>query len=82
MTPDAFRELELKLPGKPGVYRYYDAEGQLLYVGKAKNLKKRVSSYFQKSDHTARIKLLVKKIERIEFTITNTDQDAFLWKTP
>lgn len=78
MTPEAFRELELKLPGKPGVYRYYDAEGFLLYVGKAKNLKKRVSSYFQKSDHTARIKLLVRKIDRIEFTITNTDQDAFL----
>lgn len=78
MTPEAFRNIEITLPGKPGVYRYVDAENNVLYVGKAKNLKKRVSSYFQKSDHSARIKLLIKKTARIEFTIVNSEQDAFL----
>ena len=78
MTPEAFKELETTLPAKPGVYRYYDVDGNLLYVGKAKHLRKRVSSYFQKSDHAARIKLLVRKIDRIEFTITNSEQDALL----
>lgn len=78
MDADVFRNIEITLPDKPGVYRYYDREGTLLYVGKAKNLKKRVSSYFQKTDHTARIKLMVKKIDKIEFTIVNSESDAFL----
>ncbi|MBC8045719.1 MAG: excinuclease ABC subunit C [Fimbriimonadaceae bacterium] len=78
MNPDQFKNIEITLPAKPGVYRYYDTEGKMLYVGKAKHLKKRVGSYFQKQDHSARIKLLVKKIEKIEFTIVNSEQDAFL----
>ncbi|HMV27699.1 MAG TPA: GIY-YIG nuclease family protein, partial [bacterium] len=78
MDLDAFKQIEINIPGNPGVYRYYDKEGTLLYVGKAKNLKKRVSSYFQKTDHTARIKLMVKKIAKIEFTIVNNEADAFL----
>lgn len=78
MDLDAFKQIEINLPNNPGVYRYYDKEGVLLYVGKAKNLKKRVSSYFQKTDHTARIKLMVKKIDKIEFTIVNSEADAFL----
>ena len=78
MSPETFKALELTLPSKPGVYRYYDDGGNLLYVGKAKHLRKRVSSYFSKNDISARIKLLVKKIDRIEFTITNTEQDALL----
>lgn len=78
MDAEVFRNIEITLPDKPGVYRYYDREGTLLYVGKAKNLKKRVSSYFQKTDHTARIKLMVKKIDKIEFTIVNSESDAFL----
>ncbi|HCK22388.1 MAG TPA: excinuclease ABC subunit C [Bacteroidetes bacterium] len=78
MTPEAFKAMELTLPAKPGVYRYYDETGQLLYVGKAKHLRKRVSSYFNMNDQGARIRMLVRKIERIEFTITNSEQDALL----
>lgn len=78
MDIEAFKNIEINLPNKPGVYRYYDKENNILYVGKAKNLKKRVSSYFQKTDHSARIKLMVKKINQIEFTIVNSESDAFL----
>ncbi len=78
MNLSEFNNIEIAIPHKPGIYRYYDKENKLLYVGKAKNLKKRVSSYFQKTDHTARIKLMVKQIAKIEFTIVNSEQDAFL----
>ena len=78
MDIEAFKNIEINLPNKPGVYRYYDNDNTILYVGKAKNLKKRVSSYFQKTDHSARIKLMVKKINQIEFTIVNSESDAFL----
>lgn len=78
MNLSEFNNIEIAIPHKPGIYRYYDKENKLLYVGKAKNLKKRVSSYFQKTDHTARIRLMVKQIAKIEFTIVNSEQDAFL----
>lgn len=55
------------LPDLPGVYQYYDKEGKILYIGKAKNLKKRVTSYFTKDQYeTARLKLLVKRIYQIK----------------
>jgi excinuclease ABC subunit C len=66
------------VPNQPGVYRYYNVLNELLYVGKAKDLKKRVSNYFQKADHTARIRVMVRHIHHIEFTIVDTEQDAFL----
>lgn len=66
------------IPNQPGVYRYYDEEGNILYIGKAKDLRKRVSSYFNKNDHTFRISYMVKRIHKIEFTIVDTEQDAFL----
>lgn len=67
------------LPELPGVYRYYDKEGALLYIGKAKSVKKRVSSYFNgESKHSARIKLLVKKIAVIQHTVVDTERDALL----
>jgi len=66
------------LPNKPGVYQYYDKEDKLLYVGKAKNLKKRVSSYFTKKHDNGRTRLLVKKIVAIKHIVVETETDALL----
>ncbi len=66
------------LPNKPGVYQYYDKEDKLLYVGKAKNLKKRVSSYFTKKHDNGRTRLLVKKIVTIKHIVVDTETDALL----
>ncbi len=66
------------LPDKPGVYKHLDAEGQILYVGKAKNLKKRVSSYFSKKHTEERLRMLSRRIANIEIIITNTEFDALL----
>lgn len=66
------------LPQEPGVYRFYDKEEKILYVGKAKNLKKRVSSYFTKNHQSARLRVLVGKISNIQFTIVNSEQEALL----
>lgn len=67
-----------EIPNLPGIYKYFDSNHHILYVGKAKNLKKRVNSYFQKDDHNAKTKLLVKKIHFIEFVIVNNEKDALL----
>ena len=72
-------ELQLKtLPSEPGVYRYYDKNNQLLYVGKAKNLKKRVLSYFNKNQAGYRTRIMVGKINRLETTIVPSEYDALL----
>lgn len=67
-----------RLTGRPGVYQMYDAKGDILYVGKAKNLKKRVSSYFRQAGLTSKTQALVGKIADIEVTVTNSDTEALL----
>jgi len=72
-------ELQLQtLPDSPGVYQYFDKEGKILYVGKAKNLKKRVSSYFTKSHDNYKTAVLVKKIVEIKHIVVTSEQDALL----
>ncbi|MDT0294798.1 excinuclease ABC subunit UvrC [Mesonia ostreae] len=72
-------EVQLKtLPSSPGVYQYYDKNGRILYVGKAKNLKKRVTSYFNKQHDSHRIGVMVKKIRDIKHIVVNSETDALL----
>lgn len=66
------------LPSSPGVYQYYDKDDKILYVGKAKNLKKRVNSYFTKKHDSHRIGVMVKKIKNIKHIVVNSEQDALL----
>jgi excinuclease ABC subunit C len=78
MTAEQFSELSSTIPVNPGIYKYFDEKDELVYVGKAKNLRKRVSSYFTKTFTTYKTYELVQRIRRIEFTIVNSEQDAFL----
>ena len=72
-------ELLLKvIPNNPGVYQYFDKNEKIIYVGKAKNLKKRVSSYFNKDHDDAKTRILVRKIENIEYIVVDTEMDALL----
>ncbi|MEY8849906.1 excinuclease ABC subunit UvrC [Psychroserpens sp. XS_ASV72] len=72
-------DIQLKtVPQEPGVYQYYDADGKLIYVGKAKNLKKRVSSYFTKTHDNGRTRVMVKKIASIKHIVVETEKDALL----
>ena len=66
------------LPDAPGVYQFYDKQEKLLYIGKAKNLKKRVRSYFNKEHDNARTRIMVKKIEHIKHIVVDTETDALL----
>ena len=72
-------EIQLStIPNEPGVYQFFDSEDQILYVGKAKNLKKRVSSYFNKNYDTGKTRVLVKKIQTIKHIVVPTESDALL----
>ncbi len=72
------RTILSNIPESPGVYRYYDSEGTIIYVGKAKNLKRRVNSYFNKEHDTFKTNQLVKHIADIQYLVVNSEQDAFL----
>lgn len=78
MTQEAFQKIAHTIPQDPGVYKYFDVNKELIYVGKAKSLRKRVSSYFSKSFVGYKTHELVKRIHSIEFTIVGSEQDAFL----
>ncbi len=78
MNAAAFQHIAGTIPSQPGIYKYFDAHNEILYVGKAKNLRKRVSSYFSKTFTNYKTHELVQRIARIEFTIVNSEQDAFL----
>ena len=77
-TTDHIQALLERMPQEPGVYQHFDADGKLLYIGKAKNLKKRVASYFTKQDHNGKTRLLVKKIRDVKWIVTATEADALL----
>ncbi len=78
MTQQQFSLIAPTLPLQPGIYKYFDAANELLYVGKAKSLRKRISSYFSKTFTSYKTHELVQRIHHIEFTIVNNEQDAFL----
>ncbi|MBL7701826.1 MAG: excinuclease ABC subunit C [Ferruginibacter sp.] len=78
MTQKEFSAIVATIPAQPGIYKYFNAANELLYVGKAKHLRKRVSSYFSKTFTNYKTHELVQRIHHIEFTIVNNEQDAFL----
>ncbi|HTN45911.1 MAG TPA: excinuclease ABC subunit UvrC [Flavipsychrobacter sp.] len=78
MTRDEFSRVVKSIPNQPGCYRYYDDRQKLLYVGKAKDLRKRVSSYFNKTGTNYKTQRLVSLIHHIEVTVTDNEHDAFL----
>jgi excinuclease ABC subunit C len=78
MAPEEYKKISSTIPDSPGIYKYFDVDNNLIYVGKAKNLRKRVTSYFIKTFTSYKTYELVQRITRIEFTIVNSEQDAFL----
>ena len=78
MKKEVFSEIIQSIPHQPGCYKYFDSAHELLYVGKAKDLRKRVASYFNKNLDNFKTRRLVTLIDTIEFTVTDTEHDAFL----
>jgi excinuclease ABC subunit C len=72
------KEIVNKLPAKPGVYQFFDADGDIIYIGKAKSLKSRVSSYFTHSNQDPKTMALVRKIQSVRYVVVDSEQDAFL----
>jgi len=78
MEKATFKQIQGSLPKEPGIYQYFDDKGKLIYVGKAKNIKNRVSSYFLSGQQNTKTTELVQKIKDIRFTIVNSEHDAFI----
>lgn len=78
MKADQFEYIAQNIPNQPGIYKFFDKDNNLIYVGKAKDLRKRVSSYFSKTFNGYKTHELVQRINQIEFTIVDSEQDAFL----
>jgi excinuclease ABC subunit C len=78
LDQQTFSSLQQTLPNAPGIYKYYGASNNLLYIGKAKNIRKRVSSYFTKNQHSYKTIELVRQIVTIDFTIVQSEHDALL----
>ena len=77
-APKYIQELLKNIPQKSGVYQYYDKDDKLLYIGKAKNLKKRVTSYFTKKQEHGKTRVLVSKIQDIKYLVVSSEMDALL----
>ena len=75
---ERLKNIVINLPECPGCYQYFNSEGTIIYVGKAKNLKRRVSSYFNKNVQSSKTRVLVSKIEDIQYIVVSTDEDALL----
>ena len=78
MEKEQFKHIQSSIPQEPGIYQYFDDKGKLLYVGKAKHLRNRVSSYFLSNQHNLKTIELVQRIVEIKFTIVNSEHDAFI----
>jgi len=77
-TENHLKQIVASMPEKPGSYQFYDESHTIIYVGKAKNLKRRVASYFHKEVDRFKTKVLVSKIKDISYTVVNTEEDALL----
>lgn len=77
-TSEYLKGIVSNLPEKPGIYQYLNAEGTIIYVGKAKNLKRRVYSYFSKEHQPGKTRVLVSKIADIRYIVVNSEEDALL----
>ena len=79
MTTEDYKEIADSIPKEPGVYRYIDPNETIIYVGKAKNLKNRISSYFGEKKHQAyKTRVMVKNAHHIEYTVVDSEQDALI----
>ena len=77
-TSEYLKGIVSNLPERPGIYQYLNAEGTIIYVGKAKNLKRRVYSYFSKDHEPGKTRVLVSKIADIRYIVVNSEEDALL----
>jgi excinuclease ABC subunit C len=78
LDKQSFISIQSTLPNEPGIYKYYGSNGKLIYIGKAKQIRKRISSYFTSKDQSLKTKELVKQIKKIDFTIVPSEHDALL----